>query len=51
MPTELTTFIVVGGAVKSVSAVRVTVGEVHGRDLEIVLGLTGGVGTEEEAMD
>ena len=51
MPAEFATFIVVRGAVKSVGAVRVAIGKVYRRDLEIVLGLTGGVGTEEEAMD
>ena len=41
--TELSPFVVIGGAVESVGGVAFAVGEVHCRDLEVVLRLTGSV--------
>lgn len=49
---ELTTLVVVVAAVQFVGAWGVvTFGDRDGGDLEVILGLAGGVGSEEEAVD
>ncbi len=52
MSSELTTLVVVVAAVQFVGAWGVvTFGDRDGGDLEVILGVAGGVGSEEEAVD
>lgn len=50
MSSEFTTVVVVGISIEFISVGAGSFGDLNGGDLEVVLGLAGGVGAEEETV-